>query len=249
MPDVLTIAGLVLGLAAILGGNVLDGGHLSSLLHGTAFLIVAGGTFAATLVQTPLEVARRSGLLLRWAFVPPPSEGRALAERIAKWCTVARRDGLLGLDDVAEKHPDPFVRTGLRRVVDGADGAGVRRVLEQELALREDRDLEVVRMFEAAGGYAPTIGILGAVLGLIHALENLTDPDALGPSIAGAFVATVYGVGLANLVLLPLAGKLRAVVRERSLELEMVIEGIVGIAEMENPRTLSGRLKSYLEAA
>jgi chemotaxis protein MotA len=247
MPDVLTLGGLVLGLVAILGGNVLEGGHLSSLVHYTAMLIVLGGTVAATLVQTPIEVARRSVQMIKWVVVPPPSGARAMVDKLTKWCQIARRDGLLGLDDVAEKHPDSFVRTGLRRVVDGGDAQAVRRVLEQELAMREERELEAVRLFEAAGGYAPTIGILGAVLGLIHALENLDDPDALGPSIASAFVATVYGVGLANLFLLPLAGKLRAVIRERMLELEMIIEGIVGIAEMENPRTLSGRLKSYLE--
>jgi chemotaxis protein MotA len=247
MPDVLTLGGLLLGLVAILGGNVLEGGHLSSLVHYTAMLIVVGGTVAATLVQTPIEVARRSAQMIKWVVVPPPSDARAMIEKLTKWCQIARRDGLLGLDDVAEKHPDPFVRTGLRRVVDGGDAQAVRRVMEQELAMREERELEAVRLFEAAGGYAPTIGILGAVLGLIHALENLDDPDALGPSIASAFVATVYGVGLANLFLLPLAGKLRAVIRERMLELEMIIEGIVGIAEMENPRTLSGRLKSYLE--
>lgn len=247
MPDYLTIGGLVLAVVAIVGGSVLEGGHISSLVQLTALLIVLGGTLAATLVQTPPAVFLRALRRMRWAFMPPAHANDATVARIAEWSTVARRDGLLGLEAVADAEPDPFLRNALQLVVDGNDPAAIRRVLELDVMMREERELEAVRVLEAAGGYAPTVGILGAVLGLIHVLENLDDPETLGAGIAVAFVATVYGVAAANLVLLPLAGKMRSVVRRQLREMEMFVDGIVSVAELENPRTLTTRLKGYLD--
>jgi chemotaxis protein MotA len=248
MPDALTIAGLLLAVAAVFGGSVLEGAHLGSLVQATALLIVGGGTLAAVMVQTPLSVFRRALRMVPAAFWQDAApERQVVLRRITGWCRIARRDGLLGLDGVADTQRDPFVVNGLRLVVDGMEPDLVRRTLELELHVREDHDLEAVRVFEAAGGYAPTVGILGAVLGLIHVLENLADPESLGSGIAVAFVATVYGVGFANLVLLPIAGKLRAVTRRRVRYWEMIVDGMVAIAQNEHPRTVDSRLRSYLE--
>lgn len=248
MPDSLTVVGLLLAVIAVFGGNLLEGGHPGSLVQFTALLIVVGGTFAAVLVQTPLPVFVRAMRMAPMAFWRPSGDGRhQTIRRIAEWCKIARRDGLLGLDGIAQSQRDPFIGNGLQLVVDGTEPELIRHTMELELHVREDHDMEAVRVFEAAGGYAPTIGILGAVLGLIHVLENLSDPETLGPGIAVAFVATVYGVGFANLLLLPLAGKLRAVMRRHVRYQEMIVDGMVAIAQSENPRTVESRLRGYLE--
>lgn len=245
--DLLTIIGLVLAGVAIIGGNMLEGGNADSLLQGAAFVIVTGGTLSAVLVQTRLSVFLRAVRMLRWVIRPPADDTPELIRRITTWSRVARHDGLLALDSSVEREREPFIRTGLQYVVDGADATTIRHAMELEVHLREESEFEAVRVYESAGGYAPTIGILGAVLGLIHVLENLAEPDKLGPGIAVAFVATVYGVGLANLILLPLAGKLKAVVRRRMRRLEMVLEGLVAIAEGANPRLIEYRLRAYEE--
>lgn len=248
MPDTLTIAGLLLAFVAILGGNLLEGGHATSLVQLTALVIVFGGTLAAVLVQTPLPVFLRAMKMVPGAFWQPVSgSGEHSIKRISEWCRIVRRDGLLGLEGIAAREDNPFIRGGLQLVVDGTEPEVVRRTLELEVQVREDHDMEAVRVFEAAGGYSPTIGILGAVLGLIHVLENLADPSTLGPGIAVAFVATVYGVALANLFLLPIAGKLRALLRRKVRYEEMIVDGMVAIAQNENPRTIANRLRGYLE--
>lgn len=248
VPDSLTLIGVLLAVVAVFGGNLLEGGHPGSLIQLTALLIVVGGTIAAVLIQTPLPVFLRAMRMVPTAFWRPEGNGRhETIRRITQWCRIVRRDGLLGLDGVAESQSDPFIGSGLQLVVDGTEPDLIRHTMELELHVREDHDMEAVRVVEAAGGYAPTIGILGAVLGLIHVLENLADPDTLGSGIAIAFVATVYGVGLANLLLLPLAGKLRAIMRRNVRYQEMIVDGIVAIAQNENPRTLESRLRSYLE--
>jgi len=153
---------------------------------------------------------------------------------------------LLGLESVSETEPDPFTRKGLRLLVDGSEPEVIRSILETEIEAREHRDIQAAKVFEGMGGYAPTLGILGAVLGLIHVMENLSDPSRLGPGIAVAFVATIYGVGLANLVLLPAANKLKSIAYARSRLREMITEGIVAIAQGENPRNIELRLQSHL---
>ena len=245
--DVLSAAGLLIGLGAILGGNLLEGGHLSSLVNGPALIIVVGGTLGATLLQSPVPVFLRALKIVGWVARPPAYDLTATIQKVVSWSQVARREGLLGLESLTETEPDMFARKGLQLLVDGNEPETIRNTLEVELSAREQRDMASAKVFEAMGGYSPTIGIIGAVLGLIHVMGNLADPSKLGPGIATAFVATVYGVGLANLVLLPIGNKLKGVIHAQTQYREMLLQGILGIAEGENPMNIELRLRGYLE--
>ena len=244
--DTISIIGLLLGLAAILGGQWLEGGHLSSLLQPTAYVIVMGGTFGAVMLQSPFATFVQGMGMAKWVFTPPTLAQRELIERIVDWSHTARREGLLSLEGYLAELADPFLRKGLQLLVDGAEPERVREVLEVEIVTREDQLKLAAKVWESAGGYAPTIGILGAVMGLIHVMENLSDPSKLGAGIAVAFVATIYGVGFANLVFLPVAKKLLAHVSRLTLMREMYVDGLVGIANGENPRIIESRLQGYL---
>lgn len=244
--DALSLIGITLAFAAIVGGNLLEGGELSSLVNLPAAFLVFGGTFGAGLLQMPLAGLRRAGEMLRWVFVPPRQGFKQGVDKIVRWATTARREGLLGLEAVSELEKDPFARKGLQLLVDGNEPEAIRNILEAESGLREQRDVDATKFYEAMGGYAPTIGIIGAVVGLIHVMGSLEDPSRVGPGIAVAFVATIYGVGLANLLLLPFAGKLKNLTQERSHFREMIIEGIVSIAEGENPRGIELKLRGFL---
>lgn len=245
--DLLSIVGLLLGVAAIVGGNILEGGHASSLVQLAALVIVGGGTLGAVMVQTPVPVFLHALKIFPWIFRPPPLDGEAVIRKVVGWSNIARKEGLLGLEGAAESEPDLFARKGLQMLVDGNEPETIRGVMEVELDTLEERELAAARVFEAMGGYSPTIGIVGAVLGLIHVMQNLADPSRLGPGIATAFVATIYGVGFANLLFLPSANKLKAVARRRGRVREMVLDGIVAIAEGENPRNIEARLQGFLD--
>ncbi|HMM54171.1 MAG TPA: flagellar motor protein [Candidatus Desulfobacillus sp.] len=244
--DVISILGLLLGLAAILGGQWLEGGSLASLIQPTAFVIVVGGTFGAVMLQSPFAVFRQGLVMAKWVFSPPPLEQRELIDRITEWSLTSRREGLLALEGHLAELDDAFLRKGLQLLVDGADPERVREVLEVEIGAQEEQLKRAARIWESAGGYAPTIGILGAVMGLIHVMENLGDPSRLGAGIAVAFVATIYGVGSANLIFLPMAKKLLAHVANLSLTREMYVDGLIGIANGDNPRIIESRLEGYL---
>lgn len=244
--DVLSVIGLVIGLGAILGGNMLEGGHIAGLMNGPAAVIVIGGTLGAAILQTPMPTFRRALSIIAWALFPPVRNLQQDIQKVIGWSMTARKEGLLGLEAITENETDPFARKGLQILVDGGEPDTIRSVLEVELIAQEQRDLEASKVFEAMGGYAPTIGIIGAVMGLIHVMGNLADPSKLGSGIATAFVATIYGVGLANLVLLPLAAKLRSAIKARSGEREMVIEGLMAIADGENPRTIELKLEGFV---
>jgi len=244
--DILSIVGLVIAFVAILTGSVLEGGHLSHLFQLTAFIIVIGGTFGAVLVQTTLPTFWRSMMIVRWVFVTPQIDLNANIDKIVSWSQLSRREGLLALENASEGEEDLFARKGLQMLVDGNEPETIRDVMETEINTIERDDMQAAKVFESMGGYSPTIGILGAVLGLIHVMNNLADPEKLGSGIATAFVATIYGVGLANLVLLPMAGKLKALVKQQSTQYEMILEGIVSISEGENPRSLQAKLQSYI---
>lgn len=246
--DILSVLGLIVALGSILLGQVLEGGHLASIVQGTAFLIVIGGTTGAVMLQVPLRVFALSLKMLPWVVKPPRLDPQGAIAQILGWSESARRNGLLSLESSVETLTDPFVRKGLQMLVDGTDPEKIRATLEQEIDAMENHDLQGAKVYEAAGGYAPTLGILGAVLGLIHVMENLADPSKLGAGIAVAFVATVYGVGSANLFFLPVANKLKGIVHQRSKLQEMIVEGLVAIAEGENPRIIEGRLQSYFAA-
>lgn len=244
--DVLTVIGIVLALAAIVGGNILEGGHTSSLIQLTAFFIVMGGTVGAVMVQTPLPIFLRSMKMAKWVFLPPKmAQGEAI-EKIVNWSNIARKEGLLGLEPLTESEPEEFARKGLQLLVDGSEPETIRSILEVELDSIEHTDTQSAKVFEGMGGYAPTIGIIGAVMGLIHVMNNLADPSKLGSGIAVAFVATIYGVGLANIFFLPIANKLKSHIHKQSKFREMIIEGIISIAEGENPRNIETKLKGYM---
>ncbi len=245
--DRLSIAGFLLGFGGILFGQFLEGGSLTSLINFPAAFIVIGGTAGAVMVQSPLSVFVRAIDILPWVLRGPPGPQRGLVEMLIKWSTVARKEGLLGLESIAESEQDSFLKKGLRLLVDGAEAAVVRSILEIELDTREERDLRAAKVFESMAGYSPTIGIIGAVMGLIHVMSNLADPSSLGSGIATSFVATIYGVGFANLILLPIANKIKAVVYEQSAVRQMVVEGLIGIAEGSNPRIIETKLAGYLE--
>lgn len=244
--DRISVFGLALGLAAILGGQVLEGGHVSSLVQPTAFLIVIGGTLGAVMLQSPLRTFVDGMRMVRWVFVPPVTNPERMIEQAANWSQIARKEGLLVLENQIDGLPDPFMRKGLQLLVDGVDPTRLRDVLEVEIGAWEAQMRQSAKIWEAAGGYAPTIGILGAVMGLIHVMENLSDPSKLGAGIAVAFVATIYGVGLANLVFLPIAKKLQAHIATMVAQREMFVDGLVGIASGDNPRIIESRMQGYV---
>ncbi|MBV1880640.1 MAG: flagellar motor protein [Pseudomonadales bacterium] len=247
--DLLSIAGVVLGFTAILGGNFLEGGHLSGLYNGPAAVIVLGGTFGAAMLQTPLPVFKRAFHIVPWIFFPPKVDIQSGINKVIGWSLIARKEGLLGLETVAETEEDAFAKKGLQLLVDGGEPVSIRQILEVELFVKESRDMHAAKVFDCMGGYSPTIGIIGAVMGLIHVMGNLADPSRLGPGIATAFVATIYGVGLANLLLLPVANKLKSMVQQQAQARELFIEGVIAIAEGENPRTIEFKLYGYIEDA
>jgi chemotaxis protein MotA len=242
----LSLIGIALAFIALLAGAVLKGAGLHALLSWAALMIVVVGTFAAILVQTPGRVMRRAFGILPWVFRSPVPDRRALIARMVEWSQLARRQGLLGLEPVLRNERDEFIARGLQLVVDGGEPEDIRGILEIELESREAADLRAARVFEGMGIYAPTMGIIGAVLGLMAVMQNLTDPSRLGTGIAAAFTATVYGIGLANLFLLPIASKLKSAAQSLSHVREMVIEGMIAIAQGENPRHIDYRLQSYL---
>jgi len=244
--DVLSIAGLVLGLFAVVGGAVLKGAGVYSLVSPAAFVIVVVGTVAASSLQTPLAVMRRAMKLLPWIIRPPVLGPDALIAKMVEWSNVARKQGLLGLEPLLEAESDPFLRKGLQLLVDGGEPDNIRAILEVEIQSRETADLQAAKVFEGMGIYAPTLGIIGAVLGLMAVMQNLADPSKLGAGIAAAFTATVYGIGLANLLFLPAAAKLKSLVAHQAKVREMTIEGLISIAQGENPRAIEAKLQGFL---
>jgi len=245
--DLLSFIGVIIGFAAIIGGNFIEGGNLASLLNAPAGIIVVGGTVGAAILQTPKGGLKRALGVFSWIFKPPLLGYDVGIEKIVRWAKVARKEGLLGLETAAETEADLFARKGLQLLVDGNEPESIRSILEVELIVKEQRDSEAAQFYESMGGYAPTIGIIGAVMGLIHVMGNLADPKELGPGVAVAFVATIYGVALANLFLLPIANKLKFSIREQSQYRELMIEGIISIAEGENPKAIDMKLNGFLQ--
>jgi chemotaxis protein MotA len=202
---------------------------------------------AAICVQTPLAVMKRALAILPWIFKPPRHAPEELIRKMVDWSNVSRKQGLLGLEPLVAAEIDPFLRKGLQLVIDGSEPDVIRATLEVEMHVRESADLRGAKVFEGMGIYAPTLGIIGAVLGLMAVMQNLADPSRLGKGIAAAFVATIYGIGLANLLFLPVANKLKIAVQNQAHIHEMLIEGLIAIAQGENPRSIDGRLRGYLQ--
>lgn len=244
-----TALGSLVALAAIAAGLALDGGHLTQVMQPSAALIVLGGTLGAVLVQFPLSVVLQALRSLRQVISPATTEPESLMKDLLRYAHKARRDGLVSLDAELNRVQDPFLRESLMLAIDGVNLAELRQIMELRLDYRAEKDERVPKVFEAAAGYSPTIGILGAVLGLIQVMQQLQDISAVGRGIAAAFVATLYGVGAANLVFLPLAGKLRIRLRERQVMQEMVLAAVIAIAEGVNPRSLEVQLTTCFPAA
>jgi chemotaxis protein MotA len=244
--DILSVAGLTLALFSLIGGAILKGAGVKSLLSMAAFTIVVLGTIAAICVQTPLPVMKRALEIFKWVIRPPALGTEALIGKLVDWSQVARKQGLLGLEPMLEREPDEFLKRGLQLVVDGGEPDAIREIMEVELHARESADLQAARVWEGMGIYSPTLGIIGAVLGLMAVMRNLEDPSKLGHGIAAAFTATVYGIGFANLLFLPVANKLKVAILARTQMREMTIEGLIAIAQGENPRRIESRLQGYL---
>ncbi|MEM7255397.1 MAG: flagellar motor protein [Pseudomonadota bacterium] len=244
--DLMTLIGIAASFVAILLGQHLEGGHIKALLNGPAMLIVLGGALGAVMVQTHLSIIYRAMQMARWVIWPPVHPLEETIKKVVEWSNASRKEGLLGLESVVDDEPDPFARKGLQLLIDGGEPDAIRSTLEVEVHSKERIDLLAARVYESLGGYCPTIGILGAVMGLIHVMGNLADPTKLGGGIAIAFVATIYGVGLANLLFLPAAAKLRTLIGQQTRFREMVIEGLAAIAEGENPRNIEARLVGFL---
>ena len=243
--DKLALLGALLAIIAIYLGQTMEGGHFTSLVNAPALLIVVGGSLGAIMIQVPLITFRRSLAMLSWILSPPKVQWKRSIHKVTAWSETARKEGILGLEDSLRREKDPFTKKAMQLLIDGREPETIRSTLEIDLETREDFDYAAAKVFEAMGGYAPTIGILGAVMGLIHVMENLSDPANLGKGIAVAFVATIYGVGLANLFLIPLSKKFQSIVKDTMREKEMIMEGIICIASGENPRNISVRLQAY----
>jgi chemotaxis protein MotA len=243
--DFATIGGLILGISAVLIGYFLEGGHLSSMLQFPAILLVLGGTLGASMITTSFRTIANIPHLLRIALFGRSSDPLETVEEVVRLADRARRRGILGLEEELESITDPFFRKALSLVIDATEVTVLTSVLETEIANIEERHHQGVVLFSKMGGFAPTLGILGTVLGLIHALGNTDDASRMASSIASAFIATLWGVGSANLFFLPIADKLRHRHDEEMLRLGLLMEGVVAIQSGDNPRVVRTKLMSF----
>jgi chemotaxis protein MotA len=248
-PDLASIVGIVIAFGGILGGLLLEGGKLRDIAQFTAALIVLGGTGGAVLVSLPLKTVIGGIKRLRFVFLDPNIELHGMIEEVIRFATKARKNGLVSLEQEAFGIPDPFLKKALTLAVDGTDLQEIRKMLELEIDLEQHHAEAEAKVFECAGGYAPTVGIIGAVIGLIQVMKELANIDEVGHGIAVAFVATVYGVGLANLLLLPAANKMKARQHAETQRKEMILEGVSGIVEGLNPKLIRTKLECYSEEA
>ncbi|OGQ95669.1 MAG: flagellar motor protein MotA [Deltaproteobacteria bacterium RIFOXYD12_FULL_57_12] len=245
--DIATIIGLIMGFGAVIGGQVLEGGHVGALMQPTAALIVMGGTFGATFVAFPLKDIIQSLKDVRSVLLPPPDNMEQVITDLVSYADLARHNGILSLEKlVDESIKDKFVAKGMRLLVDGTDPQQFREVMDIELESFEANGKISAEFFESAGGFAPTIGIIGAVLGLIHVMSNLSDSSKLGAGIAVAFVATIYGLMIANIVCIPFSTKLKKRLKEQMTIKNMILEGLLDIQAGQNPRVIKQKLRGFL---
>ena len=243
--DFATFAGLVIGIGGIVGGLILEGGSVREIAAPTALLIVLGGTLGAVMVSTPLSALRGGIRSLASVFYEKSQDSDSLIEKLVDYSSRARKNGIVSLEQLADQAPDPFLRKALNLAVDGTDLQELRNMMELEISVEEHQAEAEAKIFESAGGYAPTIGIIGAVLGLIQVMKDLADIEKVGHGIATAFVATIYGVAVANLFFLPVAGKIKARAQQKTQMRELMLEGVVGIVEGLNPKLIRSKLGAY----
>jgi chemotaxis protein MotA len=247
-PDIASIAGLIVAFGGILGGLLIEGGKIRDVTQFTAALIVLGGTSGAVMVSVPLKTLIGGLKRLKGVFLDPKVEMSGMIEQVIGFATKARKNGLVSLEAEAFAIEDPFLKKALTLAVDGTDLQEIRKMLELEIELEEHHAEAEAKVFECAGGYAPTVGIIGAVMGLIQVMKNLANIDEVGHGIAVAFVATVYGVGVANLFFLPAASKIKARIHDEVQRKELILEGVSGIVEGLNPKLIRIKLEAYSHA-
>ncbi|MCJ8012695.1 flagellar motor protein [Paenibacillus sp. KQZ6P-2] len=240
-----TIIGILAGLVALVGGFLWEGGRIDGLMQGAAALIVFGGTIAAVIVSFPLTQLKTIPKALRFAFTRQQGNTEQLIEDIVNMATTARRNGVLSLERLVQDHPNSFLREGIQMVVDGTDETLVKQIMELEIDAVEQKHESYAKILESAGGYAPTMGIIGTVMGLIHVLGSLTEPTELGPSIAVAFTATLYGVASANIIFLPIASKIKSRSTNEIQNMELLLEGILAVQNGEHPNLVRKKLQSF----
>ena len=244
--DILSVGGMILAIGSIIGGMILEGGHVGSIVQATAFIIVMGGTIGAVMVNYPMNIFMKALSSMGMVFGNVHVDLKGTIAKIVELANVSRKQGLLALEGQIKTIQDPLLAKGVQLVVDGTEPIKIREIMEVEVGMFEEEYNLAGKVYESLGGYAPTVGILGAVLGLIHVMENLADPSALGGGIAVAFVATVYGVGAANLFFLPMGGKIKLKAKELVVAKMMVIEGLTSVAQGENPRMIEEKLSGFL---
>ena len=241
----MTIVGLVVGISAILVGAILEGTHLSALFAPSALMIIAGGTFGATstcyTLHQILDVFKKFSLLIRKPGIPP----REVTDMFVQLATIARKEGILALENQKLKVDHPFLRRGLRLVIDGTNPELVKQIMMTEIYVEEEGIKTTGDVFKTAGGFSPTMGIIGTVMGLIHVLGNLSNPDTLGPAIAMAFIATLYGVAFANLIFLPIAKKFGTIAKEEAMSRTMIVEGVLSLYGGDSPHIVKQKLMSF----
>lgn len=244
--DLATVIGFVLAVGAVIGSALMEGGHLSALINPPALVLIVGGTLGTTTLSFPLAVILQLPRYTMAAVMLPKSDLVGRVREMVDLAQKARREGLLSLEENVAVQKDPFMKKGLQMIVDAAEANAMRTMLETEIMIWEQKEKCGEAVFTTMGGYSPTIGIIGTVLGLIHALGQMEDPKKMGAAIAGAFLATFYGVAFANLIFLPIAGKLKCRMEEATLIYEMTLEGLLAIQAGENPRMLEEKLSTYL---
>jgi chemotaxis protein MotA len=244
--DIASVGGIILALVGILGGMIIEGGSPVEIMKPTAAMIVIGGTAGACMLQFPLNIFIAACKDLIKVFLHKGHDGEAIVQQIVSFANIARKSGIVSLDGELKNVHDPFLKQALMLAVDGTESSEVRKIMELELSNKSEIEEKIPAVFEAAGGYSPTVGIIGAVMGLIQVMKNLSDIDEVGRGIATAFVATIYGVAIANLICLPAAAKLKFRHREHAMIKEMMLEGVISILEGMNPRMIETKLRTFL---
>jgi chemotaxis protein MotA len=244
--DIASIGGILVAILGILTGMMIEGGSISQITQPTAALIVIGGTMGAVMLQFPLKIFLAALKRMMRIFVSTQADSEEVLKQLVQFANKARKSGIVSLDQDLNSIRDPFFRQALMLAIDGTEPNEVRKIMQMELDNKSEMEEKIPQVFEAAGGYSPTVGIIGAVLGLIQVMQHLDNISEVGRGIAVAFVATIYGVALANLVFLPVAGKLKIRHREEQMAKEMVLEGVISILEGMNPRMMETKLRTFL---
>ncbi|HMF53842.1 MAG TPA: flagellar motor protein [Edaphobacter sp.] len=244
--DIASIGGIALALIGILAGMMVEGGSISQITQPTAAMIVIGGTAGAVMLQFPMNIFLAALKQVMRIFISSRTDEEAILNQLVKFANKARKSGIVSLDQDLSTVDDPFFKQALMLAIDGTEPSEVRKIMQMELDNKAEMEEKIPQVFEAAGGYSPTVGIIGAVLGLIQVMQHLDNIDEVGRGIAVAFVATIYGVALANLICLPVAGKLKIRHREEQMVKEMMLEGVISILEGMNPRMIETKLRTFL---